>query len=116
MPTDLGPFNVFVLDMAGVARHRKARLEVKVGCAFLSVPRALQKPKEYPLGDMERAIFTPGWLGTTLQLPHGKLLLPPRYKHLIEKLRSETRAANAPTEPRKTHRTPVRGTIAASTN
>jgi hypothetical protein len=92
MPEDLGPFHGFAVEIDRVPRHARVRLEVKVGRAFVTVPRLFSKTREIPLGDVEKAVFQPGALGTTVHLPQGKIVLPPRYRHLVDELRVALRA------------------------
>lgn len=89
---DLGPFDVFVLEVEGLKKKSAARLDLRAGRWFIEQPRALGTDKSIPLGDADKAKVTPGFLGTELSLPHGTILLPPRYRHLTEELTKATGA------------------------
>lgn len=92
IPEDLGPFTAFVVQAGGFPRRSKGQVRLEVGRWYLTVPRLVGAPRVLPLGDAAKGVFSPGFFGTTLHLPNGALLLPPRYRHLIEPLRKETAA------------------------
>jgi hypothetical protein len=108
MPEDVGPFDVFVLEVEGMPKRSKAKLERKVGRWFVQRARWFQEAKQEALGDHEKAVFKRGWLGTTLELPRGKVLLPPKYKHLVAELEDKSAIAiDGVREPTNATRTRV---------
>ncbi|MCB9653750.1 MAG: hypothetical protein H6729_06430 [Deltaproteobacteria bacterium] len=92
---DIGPLSAFVVEVGSLPRRSACQLELRAGRWFLHKQRALRKPVERPLGDASRCTFATGWTGTVIALPEGRILLPPRYNHLIATLARETGAALA---------------------
>lgn len=85
--TDLGPFTAFALDVSGVAKRTKGTLELKADRWFFE-----HDGDERPLGDGNKSALTSGFLGAELKTAGGTVLLPPRYKHLIEQISTSTHA------------------------
>jgi hypothetical protein len=111
MPEDLGPFHVFALEIPGVARRAKVEIVLEAGRWFASTPRRRKKGARAALGDAEKAAFEPGLLGTTMVLPGGKVLFPPRYAHLMADLRVKTGSNAAPNPDRQQINSTVRRTV-----
>lgn len=88
--SDLGPFDAFVLDVPGHAKRRAASVEMDAGRWFLKFPRAGRGEGKTSLGDDHELRLTPGLLGLELSGPSGRVLLPPRYKHLAAQIVQQT--------------------------
>jgi hypothetical protein len=89
---DLGPFSAFAMNVDGVPGRTYGLLELHAGRWFHSVPKFFGSPQMIPLGDAAKALLTPGWFGTTLAWPGVTVLLPPRYRHLVDHLAAKTGA------------------------
>lgn len=98
-PQDLGPFEVFALSVPGLKRRSRATLTLDAGRWFLEAPRSIGESKKIPLGEDNKATFTRRMAGLELELPNGRVLLPPRYRHLEQEL-AEHSGAQVTVRPR----------------
>jgi hypothetical protein len=90
---DLGPFTCFALEAPGLPRRAPAALELRAGRWFLvGAGPGGPRSADTPLGDGDEATVTPTWAGVELSVGEAVVLLPPRYRRLLDELRRETRA------------------------
>lgn len=89
--TDLGPFVAFALAVPGQPKRQAGRVHSDAGRWFFEVPRRFGEPARFSLGDDPDLQLTPGFLGLELSSEAGRVLLPPRYKHLAPRMLKETR-------------------------
>jgi hypothetical protein len=81
---DLGPFVAFALEMDGASRRQRGRLTVTAGGWLFTARESLS------LGSSVE--ISRGLMGLTVAGKNGSVLLPPRYKHLIDELARTTGA------------------------
>ncbi len=89
--TDLGPFDAYVLQVAGHKKRQAATVEMDAGRWFLKVNRTGRPEKKTSLGDDHELTLTRCFFGLEMSGPAGKVLLPPRYVHLSDQIRQLTR-------------------------
>ncbi len=90
--TDLGPFDVFVLAVAGLPRRQQGSLLLQAERWDLTTKGLFGREKTINLGDAEKSELAKGFLGIEVETPGGVVLMPPRYKHLLEEIRLTSQA------------------------
>jgi len=85
----LGPFKAFVLEIDGLPSRQRGELAFTGGQWQLNTRGLVGKTESRPLGPVA---FSRGLMGDTVAGANGSVLLPPRYKHLVDELARETGA------------------------
>jgi hypothetical protein len=81
---DLGPFVAFTVEVEGAPKRQRGHLTVTGGEWQLTTGKSL------PLG--RTVELSCGLMGVTVASANGSVLLPPRYKHLVDELARATGA------------------------
>lgn len=100
MEDDLGPFVVFAMEVPRVKKRVRCTLHLDAGRWSIEVPRRWGKVERLPLGDGEASELCARLLGLELRSAGGVVLLPSRYRHLMNDIavysRAKVAAAKAP--------------------